>query len=188
MKPVQTINTWWVMARAKYKLGLLTPYLKRHDHILDIGSGNCGLVKLLIDHNYKIAPIDIINKSVFPDIQPMLYDGLSFNQLDTKYDMAMMITVLHHIANPRNTIEQALAHTDHLLIMEDIYEHPLEKKLLFFVDSLVNWEWRTHPHTNKTDSEWQALFQELNLEITRIQYVKTLGIFHQVIYSLRKNK
>jgi hypothetical protein len=46
-----------------------------------------------------------------------------------------------------------------------VYESTTEKWLTWLADSWVNWEWRGHPHSNRSDAEWRASFQRLNLQV-----------------------
>jgi hypothetical protein len=68
--------------------------------------------------------------------------------------------------------------------MEDIYESPFQKYLTWCADSLVNWEFYGHPHTNRTDVEWKEVFQRNGLELENVEYYRFLLFFKQVTYVL----
>ena len=55
-------------------------------------------------------------------------------------------------------------------------------------DSRVNLEFKDHPHSNRNDAGWKKLFQALNLEIIEEKQFKTLLVFRQVIYVLKKSE
>lgn len=171
---------------ARLKLKRIRPYLSREQKIVDIGSGNCALVKLLLKEGYHVVPCDISNKSRFPDISPVIANGDVLPFQDNEFDVALLITMLHHTPTPENIVLEASRVADQLIIIEDIYTNVIQKYLTFFVDSLVNWEFKGHPHSNKTDVRWNKLFNKLKLTVVRKKTYKFLLFFKQVLYDLRK--
>lgn len=161
------------------------PFLTK-GNIIDIGTGNGGLEKVLIEEGYEIKGIDIKNKSLFNAVVPTVYDGKTFPFANDAFDMSLFITVLHHTPNPEKLIEEAKRCSQKMIIVEDIYRNTFQKYLTFFTDSLVNLEFKGHPHTNKTDEEWKAFFKKMNLKLTYCQQYRFLFFFRQVIYVLEK--
>ena len=72
--------------------------------------------------------------------------------------------------------------------MEDIYTTLFQKYITFAADSINNWEFIGHPHSNKTDAEWRALFKKHDLIIESVEYYQFLLFFTQVTYVLSKKK
>ena len=99
----------------------------------------------------------------------------------------MIITVLHHTTDHKKIISEASRVADQLIIMEDVYTNPIQKYATYFMDSLVNLEFKGHPHSNRDEAGWEQLFKELNLEVIDKQIHHTLVIFRQVTYLLKKN-
>jgi len=174
----------WCLTKAKIKLDRLLPFLKKEENILDIGTGNGALSLLLVQQGFNIETTDIKNKSAFQEIVPTISDGVSLPYPDKYFDKAMMITMLHHCQNPEVIVQEALRVSKTLLIMEDIYTNNIQKYITFAADSVNNWEFIGHPHSNKTDAAWCELFKKMNLNITKIKYHPFLLLFKQVTYLL----
>ena len=174
----------WCIKKAKIKLHRLERYYKTPTTILEIGSGNGALGLLLKQSGHSVTALDIANKSVFDQLQPIVYDGGNFPFKDQSYEVAQLITMLHHCPDPIHLIKEAKRVAKRLIIMEDIYENRFQKYLTFAADSVNNWEFAGHPHTNKTDKEWQEVFDTLDLEIVSVVYHPFLLLFKQVTYEL----
>ncbi len=176
----------WCLKKAKIKLERLTKFYKQEDSILDIGSGNGGLNLLIKQAGFNIEGLDIAPKSVFKEITPVIYDGQKIPFADNEFDVVQLITVLHHIKEPEQILKEAIRVGKRVIVMEDIYESTFQKYITFVADSINNWEFIGHPHTNKTDTEWQQLFLEEKLEISEKEYYDFLYFFKQVTYVLDK--
>lgn len=177
----------FALKRAQIKLERLDSFYSSTDSIIEIGCGNGALGKLLREQNHIVEPIDIAHKSIFPEIRPLLYDGHKLPYPNNAFNTSQMITMLHHTPNPEALIREAMRVSEKLIIMEDIYSHSFQKYITWFTDSIVNWEFSSHPHTNKTDKEWKQLFERLGLELTETKYHPGfLLFFSQVTYSLKK--
>ncbi len=86
----------WCIKKAKIKEDRLTKFYKEGESILDIGSGNCALNLLLQKQGKNITGVDIANKSAYPEITPVVYDGVTLPFADNEFDVVQLITVLHH--------------------------------------------------------------------------------------------
>jgi ubiquinone/menaquinone biosynthesis C-methylase UbiE len=143
----------------------IVPYLKECDRILDIGCGGGHIAKSLKDANYSVIALDIVNKSSFPDVQPIIYDGHVIPFPDDSFDVAFLLTVLHHIKDPLATLAEAKRVARRIVIMEDLYDGWFQKYMTFAMDSFLNREFFGHPHSNKTKAEWEAAFKEMGLKV-----------------------
>lgn len=175
----------WYIGKAKVKLERLLKFYSPNEKVLDIGSGNGGLNLLLQNNNINITGIDIKNKSFFKEIEVVIYDGKTFPFEDKHFETVQIITVLHHIKEQIPVIKEAIRVGKRIIIMEDIYDNFFQKYFTWYCDSLNNWEFIGHPHTNRTDDGWRKLFKELNLEIEKVEYYKFLLFFKQVTYTLK---
>lgn len=151
--------------RVKAILGEIMPYLKKGDRILDIGSGSCVVAKGLKDSGYEITLLDVVDKSAYPDFRPIIYDGKNIPFSDNSFDVALLITVLHHTKEPVGILKEAVRVAPRIIVMEDLYNGPFQKYLTFAMDSFLNREFFGHPHTNKTEREWEKVFGKLGLKI-----------------------
>jgi len=98
----------------------------------------------------------------------------------------LLLTVLHHTPNPKEILKEASRVSKRVIIIEDIYSNLVQKYLTFFTDSLVNFEFRGHPHSNKSVSEWNKLFNELNLKIIHEEINQVYGLFNQALFVVEK--
>ncbi len=176
-----------ILWRARRKLRLIAPWLPHREPILDIGSGNGGLVWLLQESNFLVTPSDVRNKSLVRGIEPMLLQGDTLPFADHTFHTVLLITVLHHTKHPEHLLQEAVrvAGTQ-VIIMEDVYQNPLQKWATWFTDSLVNNEWRHHPHSNKTHQQWLALFDQYGLQVIHQQKIPILGFVEQRLYVAQK--
>ena len=145
-------------------LRVIEPLLSTGERLLDIGSGVGNLAKVLIEKGYAVTTCDIKNISLFEEIQPIIIkDKLPFE--DKSFTTSMLITVLHHTKNPKEILKEAKRVSDRIIIMEDTYKTTVQRFLTLFMDSLVNLEFVGHPHTNKSEEEWEETFKDLGLVV-----------------------
>lgn len=167
--------------------------IKKHikgNKIIDIGSGEGHLSKILKDESFYIKSIDIKNKNKILDIDFQVYDGINIPFDTNSFDTGLLMTVLHHTKYPNQLIQEAFRVSDRLIIIEDIFETKYEKYKTFILDSIFNFEFFNHPHTNKTDTGWKKYFKENNIDLIAKDYwiTKTpLGNIRQVLYCVELN-
>ena len=166
------------------KVGLIRSALAPESRILDIGAGPGYVTQLLQQEGHAVTGIDIANLSRIPDWTPTLYDGTPLSYTDGSFDTALLLTVLHHTSDPDALLVEAARVARQLIVIEDVHTHRLHKALTCFMDSLVNNEWRDHPHSNRSDAEWKAAFEHLGLELMSTQNRTILRVFRQHIYRL----
>lgn len=175
----------WALRRAAVKRRRLLPLYIEKENILEVGSGNGAVTKLLRNASHRVTPLDIADRSIFPNTNVVLYDGERFPFTDKEFTTCQLITMLHHTPYPEHLVREAMRVADRIIIMEDIYTDPFQKQLTFITDSLVNWEFFGHPHTNRTDAQWRATFNRLGLLVEFAEEYRFLGVFRQVTYVLR---
>ena len=173
-----------IRPRAMKKLKLLLPLIDTKAKVLEIGSGNCGLAYLLKQNGFSIQATDIVDNSFYNEIKPEIFNGEKLDYPDKSFDYTIIITVLHHTTSQKELLLEARRLGRTVIVMEDIFTHKTGEKLLKFTDSLVNLEFKNHPHTNRTDISWKFLFEELGFTLQKSIYLKTLGYFRQVVYVL----
>lgn len=173
-------------ARAKDMIDHIQPFLDKKDTIIDIGAGSCNVCEILSKKNYKIRPIDVKNLSFIDDIQPLIFDGTTIPFDDNTFDTSLILTVLHHTPEPEKIVQEAKRVSKKIIIMEDVYSNWFRKYITYFFDSLLNWEFIGHPHTNKSDAEWKKTFDSLGLKLLEARYDYSLIVFKHAVYYLKK--
>lgn len=174
----------WALRRAEVKRKRLLPFFTKGETVLEVGSGNGALTKLLRTEGMKMSALDVVDKSLFEDVVVEVYDGNKFPFTDKQFDVCQLITMLHHTTNAEQLIREAKRVSNRVIIMEDMYEGLFQKYLTWFMDSLVNWEFYGHPHTNQTDADWKELFERNGLVVEKVEYYRFLLFFKQVTYVL----
>ncbi len=156
--------------RAEGVVGWFRRYLRPGDCILDIGAGSCNVAEVLGEAGFRTTPLDLRNLSFVPQLAPVLYDGQRIPFEDKSFDVALLVFMLHHTENPDAILEEASRVARRLIVIEDIYRGPVHRQVTFFFDSLLNWEWRGHPHSNRSDAQWKATFARLGLSMQGARY------------------
>jgi len=173
---------WLLDARKKYSW--IAAYLNADDAIVELGSGMGGVVQVLRQLGHGVTAIDVKNTSVRADLAPAIYDGADLPYKDQTVDVCLLLTVLHHCPDPDQVLAEAIRTAKRVIIIEDIYSNNLQRKLTHWADSLLNWEFRNHPHSNRSDSEWRDSFREQNMQLTYAKKRRVALIFNQVTYVL----
>jgi ubiquinone/menaquinone biosynthesis C-methylase UbiE len=159
---------------------LVTPYLKANDSVLDIGCGLGRVTKIIKDKGHKIVALDVRDLSIVDDICPVLYDGKKIPFTDNSFDVSLIVTVLHHTADPEAILKEAKRVSKKIIIVEDIYKNNLQKQFTFFNDSVLNFEFFGHPHSNKDDSGWKETFDKLKLKLIDDRSLSIRMILHGI--------
>lgn len=169
--------------RARKIVHRITPHLRGSTRIVDIGAGTCNVCELLREKGYDVTPVDVEDLSFVDGLKAQLVDGERLPFDDNVFDVALVLTVLHHTPEPEKVLAEAARVADGIVILEDIYAGRLQKRLTFFFDSLLNLEFAGHPHTNKSDDEWRALFEGMKLQLRDTRYDSFLAL-RSVTYFL----
>lgn len=172
--------------RVNYVIKTIEPYLDTSGKLIDIGSGLCVISKRLRNLGYDILSLDIRNISLFEDVIPIVYKGEKIPFRDNSFDTALLITVLHHTKDPKSLLKEAKRVAKRIIVMEDTYSSSFQKYLTFIMDSLVNFEFFNHSHTNKTDKDWRKLFKKLDLKIRSFSSCNYSQFLTSTTYFLEK--
>lgn len=174
--------------KAEKTIDSFEPFLSHGDRIIDLGAGVCMITKLLRERGYDVAPVDVTDKSLYPSITPIIYDGKRLPYHDNQFDVCLLIAVLHHTSNPEKVIAEASRVSKKLIVLENVYINRVQKLLTYWADSLINLEFFGHPHTNRTDRGWKSTFQRMKLTLTASRYETFWGFLHDAIYLVTKNR
>jgi 2-polyprenyl-3-methyl-5-hydroxy-6-metoxy-1,4-benzoquinol methylase len=170
---------------AREKVRRLSPWLKINQKVLDVGSGYGMVAQLLQQMSIQVDCLDIADSAVEGCPRPMIFDGYNIPEKISGYDYALLLTVLHHSGEPERLLNACSCISKGVIVIEDVYSNNLQRRLTHFFDSLLNWEFKDHPHSNKTHQEWLKTFRELNLELVGYHSKRFVGLFRQNTYVLR---
>ncbi|MEP1229807.1 MAG: methyltransferase domain-containing protein [Litorimonas sp.] len=177
---------WKVDAARKLRwMNNWLPFMGSH---VEIGSGPGSVLDVMRAQNYDVDGLDVRDSSYREDLRPVLYNGKDMPFCKHAYDTALLPTVLHHTADPEYIITEAARVSKRVIIIEDVYEGRIMEWLTKALDSLMNLEFLGHPHSNRTDKEWQETFERLGLSIQHKAIYRIGGIFKQAVYVLEPRK
>ncbi len=154
-------------------------YMGRH---IEIGSGPGSVLDVMRQHNYRVYGLDIRDTSFREDLRPVLYDGHTMPFHHKAFDTALLPTILHHTPDPDHIIMEAARISKRVIIIEDVYEGRVMEWLTKRFDSLMNLEFKGHPHSNRTDKDWLASFERLGLSLRHREIHRVAGLFKQAVY------
>ena len=169
----------WDAAR---KSNIVRAHMSKGSKVLDIGAGFCFVSEILESHGYDTTALDIENLSVTP-LQPRVYDGRHIPYEDDSFDVALLLTVLHHTRSHDQIVSEARRVAKRLIIIEDVYESRFQKRLTHLADSLINFEFKGHPHSNRRESSWSRFFERHGLNVNHAGH-RRLAYFKQGVYVL----
>ena len=172
--------------RVREKLAEIGSHLAPGDRVLDVGAGTCILCQELLRLGYNVVSVDRENLSFVDEIVPVVYDGTTLPFGDDSFDVALIITVLHHVRDPDAVLAEARRVAKRIIVIEEIYENVYEKYCTYAIDSLFNFEFFNHPRSNRTDTGWRQAFQALRLDVSAALYSRSLGLLRRVTYVLMR--
>jgi SAM-dependent methyltransferase len=164
----------------------VSPYLSRGDRIVDIGAGTCTVTAALSSEGFDLVAVDVRNLSCVDTIAPVLFDGKRLPFADDFFDVALLINILHHVRDPDQSLREAKRVARRLIIHEDIYSSPAQRRLTMWMDSLTNLEFTGHPHSNRDDLGWRATFAALDLNLRTAKYKTFWTLFSNATYVVER--
>lgn len=170
--------------RATATVQHIASYIRPGETILDVGAGICDITLLLQQAGHPTTPLDIEDYSCTPAVRPVLYNGTTMPFRDKSFDVATILTVLHHTPNPEQVLREAARVARRIIIIEDVYTSTPHKYATFFMDSLLNVEFVGHPHTNRTDAAWHQTFKRLGLKVAAEESMKSFIVMRHKLYVL----
>jgi SAM-dependent methyltransferase len=184
VRPARWVLYRLALSRVQEKLAEMDSYLDLADRVLDMGAGNCIFCQDLGRLGYNVVPVDLKNLSFVDAIVPVTYDGTTLPFDNDSFEAALVITVLHHAPDLDAVLAEVRRVARRIIVIEEIYENLVEKYFTYAIDSLFNFEFFSHPRSNRTDSEWRKTFQKLRLDISEAVYSRSLGLLRRVTYVL----
>lgn len=154
--------------------------------IIDIGCGRGFVSSLLAERGFEVTPVDVVDKTRVVSLTPVIYDGISLPFGEDTFDLALILTVLHHTPDPDTIIAEAARVAPRVVVIEDTYHARLKGWLTKVADSISNLEFRGHPHSNRTDRQWRDTFTRLGLSVRHSRTDPVFGFFSQHRYWLER--
>lgn len=177
-------NLWQLDAKRKYDW--CEPWLKKQDSLLEIGSGPGSTIKIFREFGHEVTGLDIADNSYDDSLIPDIYNGINMPYADNQFDCALLLTTLHHTPYPDSIISEAMRVAKRIIIIEDVYDTPLQAAYTKITDSITNMEFIGHPHTNRSDAEWRACFDRFGLKLQHQKIYPLAKFFKQALYILDK--
>lgn len=157
--------------RARQIIKRIHRFIPQSGGILDIGTGT-GFVASGIKKRNKqnVVCVDVRRNLLNKSRSVIIYDGKKLPFSDNSFHTVLLIAVLHHCKNSLIVLDEAIrVSSKQIIIMEDLFDSRLEKWVTFIEDSIVNWEFRGHPHSNRSEKEWLILFKRKFLKVVNFQ-------------------
>ncbi|WP_229954159.1 class I SAM-dependent methyltransferase [Parasphingorhabdus litoris] len=167
-------------AQRKYRL--TKDWIERGDRLLEVGSGPGSVVKVFRKQGLDVTALDIADNSITDDLEPIIYDGDVMPFEDRSFDVALILTVLHHIAEPDKTLQEAARVSKRLIIMEDVYDTPFQAAYTKLTDKITNMEFIGHPHSNRSHAEWLDTFDRMGFTLRHSAIHRLAKFYQQAVY------
>lgn len=146
-------------ARAESLVRLFENQIPHSSRILDVGGGWGFYSEPLRRRGHHVTVLDVV-KPAFQRCPVVLYRGGRLPFPDNSYDVSMLITVLHHIEDLEEVFREVCRVTrKYVIVVEDLYHHPLGRVWTFLRDQIYNFEFIGHPGNFKSKEEWLSFFQ-----------------------------
>ena len=152
-------------SRAEFFAGLFDPHLEPRSRVLDIGGGWGFYAAPLERRGHSCTVLDVV-KPGYQKAPVVVYDPVKPIPFpDKSFDASMLITVLHHVSDPAAVLREAKRVTRKtLIVVEDLYHHPLGRAWTILRDQLYNFEFFGHPCQFRKKQEWLEFFKANGFE------------------------
>ena len=171
-------------ARARIVLEWMRPYVPRDAAVLDIGSGTGNVTELMREAGWSVTPLDVEDLTFTDTVRPTLYAGERMPFEDASFDVALLVTVLHHVEDPIPVLREAARVARRVIVVEDIFRSAVHRYATYAIDSLLTLEFAGHPHSNRSDGGWRATFEELGLRMRAARYRGSMLVLRHALYCV----
>ncbi len=156
--------------RSRLLISIYKAWLKKNEKVLDIGCGDGILSSIIIKNtNIRLTGCDISNylKIKIPFVLMKSSGKLPFE--DKSFDTVMLNDVLHHISfqDQENILKEAIRVAQKILIFE--VEPTLSGMISDYIINKFHNINMPVPLTFRTKTDWQRLFEKLNLKALYIK-------------------
>lgn len=176
------------VARTKEILERVYVSIKPKDSIIDIGCGFGSLSAELLARKHSVVSYDVADTNLFKEVTPIIYNGTKLPEKTQSFDVALLITVLHHTPDPSVVLQEATRVAKRVIIMEDVYSTNWQRYATYVMDSVLNLEFFGHPHTNKSTKEWKQLFKDNQWKLIDYQECTFWWIFKSGVFVIESSE
>ena len=179
--------------RAQTFVSLFEKRLPKQSFILDIGGGWGFYRDPLRQLGHHVTVLDVV-KPGFQKAPVVIYGGGRFPFADHAFDVSLLVTVLHHVKDLDQILQEVRRVTrKRVIVVEDLYHHPLGRLWTILRDQILNFEFFGHPRNFKSRTEWIYFFNRFGFSLleekeiyTRVAGLRILnGVF---IFEVRENE
>lgn len=171
---------------------LLRDHLDPGERVLDLGCGSLVVAEQLESHA-RVTVIGL-DRLAFPrrPLPLVVYGGGTVPFADRSFDTVVLAFVLHHCEDGGRTAlaEARRVARRRILVLEDAYDHAVERWIIRRVDRLLNRIENPSisvPLRFRPQPGWQRLFEDLGLHVEAVRTVRTTPILEtrQRLFVLR---
>ena len=166
----------------------LSKWFKKSEQIVDIGSGNGIVIKLIMDHfNVKIIASDIKNYLIYDDIYFVKIKNGKLPFQAKQFDIALLLDVLHHVSFKK----QELLIKESLRVAKKVFIFDAKPTLAGKVADLILNKYHygdlEAPLTFRDVQNWTKLFNKMSLKSQVISIKRPFWYpFSHVAFLIRK--
>jgi SAM-dependent methyltransferase len=147
----------------------LAAWLPREGRVLDIGCGDGRLTSRLAAcrPDVYLEGVDVLARQACR-VPVRVFDGMTIPAPDRSYDLALLVDVVHHAADPLRLLTEAVrVSRQGLLIKDHRCETPLDRALLAFMDRVGNARHGVAlPFTYWSKAAWERAFAQAGLRVS----------------------
>ena len=113
-----------------HTVSLIAPHLEPGDSILDVGCGSGYVTAALAELGHEVWGVDIVDTRKTEHPLFKLYDGLTIDFPDRRFDVVVLAFVLHHVPNelkPRLVDEARRLCRRTLVVLEDTPRNRIDR-------------------------------------------------------------
>ncbi len=155
---------------------------------LDFGAGSGFFTRFLKTQGHRVIPVDVVNKSSYSDVQPILYDGHQLPFACRYFDTTLCMFVLHHVSHQEKIIKELKRVTKKMIIIaEDLVETWFD--IWFTAIHTHKSPWSKSFSGFKSETEWEKYFKQHKLtvinKIVIPRYITPYYPIRRVVYSVQ---
>lgn len=166
------------------------PFLKASQNIIDIGCGRGLVTKFLREKGKKVTAVDIKGFKYPRKISDVvIYDGEKLPFPNNSFDIALLITVMHHSPNPLMVFKEAARVGKEIIVVETTFRNMWQKIYTVVIDTIVNIQPKFYKNSYKSDSDWRELFRDNGFKVISSKFYednKLFVSFLHVVYYLKR--
>jgi len=153
---------------------IIQTYLEPTNKIIDIMCGTGTLTKKIESDGYHIEAIE--RESSLYGVKNFDYQNYNEDCKLNHYDVSLLITVLHHEEKYWDLLELAMAHSDKVIIIENVIDkkhtQQVHEKIDEFFNRMLNQFSADCPGKHLSDIEWRILLSSIqSFKLTKVEKI-----------------